>query len=148
MYACDPHFWDAYPADLKAHGAELWTQDAGAAEHYGLNWVRGIGLAGLGRDCIHWGGNSGYQAINLAYLWGVKRIVLLGFDMQCTGGVSHWFGDHPPGKGFHNPTVFNSWINHFKVLARDLSDQGIDVFNATRQTALECFVHAQIEAIP
>lgn len=75
--------------------------------------------------------------------------MLLGFDMQVgPTGESHWFGDHPKGKGFANPVVFNSWINHLKVMARDLADQSVDVFNASRATALGCFTRAQIETLP
>jgi hypothetical protein len=127
----------------------LWTQDAEAAQQFGLRWIRGEGTAGLGRKHIHWGGNSGFQAINLAYLWGAKRIILLGFDMQVSpAGDSHWFGEHPKHQGFLNPTKFNSWIRHLETLGRDLSDAGIDVFNATRQTALTCFPLIPIDRIP
>jgi len=138
-----------YIDELRAHGGELWTQDAGAAQRFGLNWIRGVGEAGLGRKAVHFGGNSGFQAINLAYLWGASRIVLLGFDMQVgRGGESHWFGSHPDGHGFGNPTIFDSWIKHLKILARDLNDQGVDVFNATRETALTCFTRCRIHDLP
>jgi hypothetical protein len=134
---------------VREHGAELWTQDPGAAQRHGLNWVRGEGTAGLGRKHIHWGGNSGFQAINLAYLWGVRRIVLLGFDMQCgADGQSHWFGDHPRNQGFDNPKKFNAWIRHLDTLARDLGDQAVVVLNASRQTALSCFARLPIDQIP
>jgi hypothetical protein len=134
---------------MREHGAELWTQDAGAAQLHGLQWIRGEGTAGLGRRHLHWGGNSGFQAINLAYLWGARRIVLLGFDMQPgLAGESHWFGDHPRGQGFANPTTFNSWIRHLETLGRDLSDQGVYVFNATRRTAVRCFPQISIDRIP
>jgi hypothetical protein len=134
---------------MRAHGAELWTQDAGAAQKHKLNWIAGVGESGLGRKRIHWGGNSGFQAINLAYLWGVRRIVLLGFDMQLApDGSSHWFGEHPHEQGFANPKKFNSWIRHLEVMGRDLSDQAVMVLNASRQTALTCFARMPIDQIP
>lgn len=134
---------------MKAHGAELWTQDGPASQRHGLRWIRGEGTAGLGRQHLHWGGNSGFQAINLAYLFGAQRIVLLGFDMQCgPRGESHWFGDHPTHQGFANPKTFDSWIRHLKILARDLADQGVQVYNATRQTALGCFPLVTLEQLP
>jgi hypothetical protein len=116
-----------------------------------LHWIRGEGSSGLGRRHIHWGGNSGFQAINLAYLWGARRIVLLGFDMQCgPGGESHWFGEHVPVRGIvnRNPKKFDSWIRHLETLGRDLQDAGIGVYNATRMTALTCFAQIPIERIP
>lgn len=134
---------------MRAHGAELWTQDLDSARQHGLQWVKGEGTQGLGRKHIHWGGNSGFQAINLAYLFGAARIVLLGFDMQCgDDGLSHWFGDHPTEQGFMNPKKFNAWIKHLEILGRDLADQGVTVINATRRSALECFPQMPIEQIP
>jgi hypothetical protein len=134
---------------MRAHGAELWTQDVAAARDYGLNWIRGEGTQGLGRKSVHFGGHSGFQAVNLAYLWGARRIVLLGFDLQCgPGGRSHWFGDHPPDQGFHNPKRFDHWVRAMAPLARDLADQGVTVINASRATALQCFQRQPIEQIP
>jgi hypothetical protein len=116
-----------------------------------LNWVKGEGSSGLGRRHIHWGGNSGFQAINLAYLWGASRIVLLGFDMQVDqiSGASHWFGEHKPAPGVpvRNPKKFDSWIRHLETMARDLTDAGIQVYNATRTTALTCFPRIPIDQI-
>lgn len=155
IYGCDPHFWRAqrdglkYIDEMRAHGAELWTQDVDAARTFGLHWIRGEGTQGLGRKSIHWGGNSGFQAMNLAYLFGAKRLVLLGFDMQRgEDDRCHWFGDHPAGQGFANPRKFNHWIRAMDVLARDLADQGVQVINATRRTALKCFPQSPIEQIP
>lgn len=156
IYACDPHFFDAkrpdgtpYIQQMREHGAELWTQDPRAAQKHNLFWVKGAHEAGLGRGKIHFGGNSGYQAICLAYLWGCTRIVLLGFDMQLgPNDQVHWFGNHPKGQGFSDPILFNSWIKHFSILGRDLNDAGIDVYNASRQTAITAFTRCTLEALP
>lgn len=138
LYACDAKWWDeSIEAVRRETSAELWTQEAGAAKRYGLQRIKSRRADGLGRDVVHQGGNSGYQAINLAYLWGAKRIVLLGFDMQHTGGVSHWHGDHPWKKGVKPPV--RNWVPRFSKLAEDLEREGVGVVNATRQTALKCF---------
>jgi len=105
----------------------------------------GTHAPGLGRTQIHWGGNSGYQCINLAYLWGAARIVLLGFDMQRTGGMSHWFGDHPPGLA--NGSPYEQWVQRFDKLAADLRQEDVEVINATKETALKCFKRVPIECI-
>jgi len=39
-------------------------------------------LKGCGINCLAWNGNTGASAINLALLFGVNIIYLLGFDMQ------------------------------------------------------------------
>ena len=92
---------------------------------------------------IHLGQNSGYQAIGLAYHLGASRILLLGYDMQFTDGRSHWHGDHPRGMG--NANSVDKWARHFPAMAADLSAEGIEVLNCSRQTALTCFQRATIE---
>lgn len=123
------------------------TRDAGAAHRYGLEWIRSENAPGLSLDpeVIHEGGNSGYQALNLAYHAGAGRIVLLGYDMQRTGGRAHWFGDHPRGLQVSSP--FEDWRRRFDALAADLARAGVEVINASRETALTCFRRAPLESI-
>ena len=100
--------------------------------------VPGVFKPGLGcDDVIHLGGNSGYQAINLAYLMGAKEINLIGFDMQRTNNMSHWHGDHP--RQCINQSPYHAWLKNFDQLSKDLNDLNIDVTNYTRVTALKCF---------
>lgn len=86
---------------------------------------------------IRRGLNSGYQALGAAVLWGARRVVLLGYDFQRTGGRAHWHPDHPANMG--NLGTLPDWIAEMGVLARDLDGQGVEVLNATRETALRCF---------
>ena len=37
------------------------------------------------------GGNSGFQALNLALQWGARKIILVGFDLTDENGL-HWYG--------------------------------------------------------
>jgi len=124
---------------------EKWTQDIEAHRKYSLNWVYGRGQPGLGRDCVHFGGNSGYQAINLAYLWGAKRIVLLGFDCKDVQGKAHWFGQHPAQLNRVQP--YQIWINHFNQLATELEIEGVEVINCSPGTALTCFRQQDISEL-
>jgi hypothetical protein len=127
-------------ADFKG---ELWTQAKKASLEYGLFNVEGDSKPGLGRDKIHFGGNSGYQAINLAYLFGAVKIVLLGFDMQKASGMVHWHGNHPAAINRDCPV--RSFLKNFSALAQDLNAEGVEVINATRDTALECFTRTRLE---
>ena len=86
---------------------------------------------------MHFGGSSGYQAINLAFLWGATRIVLLGFDCKPVDGKDHWFGQHPQGLTQVQP--YSLWLDHYPQLAQDLHDEGVAVINCSRDTALRCF---------
>ena len=155
LYACDPKWW-RHHADrvLKEFTGQCWTQqqrggkdpdEAKVIAKYGLQFKYGLSLPGLGREDLHYGQNSGYQAINLAYLLGAKRIVLLGYDMQQTGGKRHYFGDHPDALHCNSP--YQDWIGNFDALASDLSDSGVSVINCTRRTALKCFPQMTINEI-
>ena len=104
-----------------------------------MNWIGSENKPGLGvNGTIHQGGNSGYQAINLAWLWGADAIVLLGFDCSAAqDGKAHWFGQHGPRLTQRQP--FSLWQANFPALAQDLANSGARVINASRETALRCF---------
>ena len=94
---------------------------------------------------IHQGGNSGYQAINLAHLWGARTIVLLGLDCSnAPDGRAHWFGQHSRPLSVSQP--FDMWLGKFPRLAHDLEADGVRVINASRATALTCFPRDSLES--
>jgi hypothetical protein len=146
LYACDHKWWKHhYDPSFKLTNMELWTQDPQAHKDFDLNWVQGRSQPGLGEDCVHFGGNSGYQAINLAYLWGAKRIILVGFDCKPVGGKDHWFGQHPRGMTQIQP--YQIWLDHFKRLAIDLWARNVRVINCSPDSALDCFPKQAIEEL-
>ena len=120
-------------------------EEKAAAEARGLTAYKGTDLKGLGRSLIHYNSNSGAQAINLAYLKGATRIILLGYNMQNTGGKSHWFGDHP--KELTNGQ-YHTYVERFTRLAADLAAEGVEVINCSRETALHQFKRATIDDYP
>lgn len=85
--------------------------------------------------------NSGAGAISAAVHAGAKRVILLGYDCQKTGGKSHWHGDHPKHLG--NAGRIDSWHDAFLKLKNDFKD--VEIVNATRETALECFNKIDLE---
>lgn len=87
------------------------------------------------------GGNTGAGAISLAQYFGAERVILLGYDCQLTDGKTHHHGDHPSGLG--NAGSLKKWPAQFKKMAEYLSD--IEVINATRQTALDCWPRMDLE---
>lgn len=124
---------------------ELWTVSEGARDEFGLYWKRCGRTAGFNtqEDTINGGGNSGFQAIHLAATFGASRIALLGYDMQRTGGKTHWHGDHKGG--LRNGKGFDSWVKQLGPLARDLEKMGVEVVNLTPTTAIRCFKKQTIE---
>lgn len=86
---------------------------------------------------IYFGRNSGHQAINLAWHFGARRFVLVGFD--CTDGPqgSHWFGEHP---GILNKvSPYKKFAEAFAEIGADLKREGCQVINCSPLTALTCF---------
>lgn len=115
------------------------------AREHGLTTVSGCWADGLGKGRLHYGETSGYQAVNLAYLRGAARIVLLGYDYQLTHGELHFFGAHTKV-----PQENSQWqlrVRPFERLAADLRQEGVDVINCTRHTALRCFRQGALDAV-
>ena len=156
LWATDAKWWNHYGDEVlrKFHG-ERWStlpRDDDSqiplpdVEKWGLQTWIGSRHRGLGRYDLHWGDNSGYSAINLAYLMGAHTIYLLGFDMgHAEDGKSHWHGDHPGH--LNNGSAFKDWLQQFEDLARDLAKEGVKVINCTRRTALHHFPRATVEEI-
>lgn len=86
-------------------------------------------------------GNSGAAAISLAASGGSKRIILLGYDCQHTGGKRHWHADYPAKMG--NADRVKDWHKKFAALAKAVD---CEVINASRETALVCFPRMDLEA--
>jgi len=78
------------------------------------------------------GGNSGFQALNLAVQFGARQIAFVGLDVHTRSGP-HWYGRNE-WSGANNPgeANFRRWRRAFAIAARTLSNMGIDVANATR----------------
>lgn len=89
--------------------------------------------------------NSGYQALGLAYWLGARFVTLLGYDF-CVGkaGARHWHPDHPKGLAQGTPSRYPVWARLMGTLAADLKTEGVEVVNASRQTALRCFPRREL----
>jgi hypothetical protein len=84
------------------------------------------------------GGNSGFQALNLAVQFGAQKIILVGFDMRLDRGT-HWHGRHPPG--LNNPNEHNmvKWRKVLDGSAAHLQALGVTVINASPLSALTAY---------
>jgi hypothetical protein len=91
------------------------------------------------------GGNSGFQALNIAAQFGANRILLIGFDMHAANGV-HWYGANR-WKDANNPLDHNyvRWRGALGKQARVLAAMGVDVVNASMDSALVCFRKCSID---
>lgn len=144
LYGCEPRWWGVHKDCNGFAGVKWSTHDKDstandkteAAESYGINIVKGAPGAGFSTDpgVIHYGDNSGFQAVNLAILLGSPYIVLVGFDMRHVSGKSHFFGDHP--RDLYQRNEYESFALKFdKAPAPD----GVEIINATPNSALTCY---------
>lgn len=153
LYACDENWWTLHLDSVRKmfHG-ERWTtheenlggngqhvNDKRALADAGLNFVRGRDGDVFSTDpgTIHYGSNSGFQAVNLAILKGATQVILVGFDM---GGPGHFFGDHPAP--LHNRSSYRDFIAPFRHAAKTCP---VPIVNATPQSALDCFPRMDLD---
>ena len=148
MYAADPNWWRHYGERVRSmFRGQAWThRDNKVGATFGAKQMEVSNKPGLSTTpgIIYSGGNSGYQAIGLAYHLGARRIVLLGFDMQATDGKTHHHGDYPERNLVQN-SPFASWVNRFIILSAGLRRAGVVTINATPTTALKCFTQQPLE---
>lgn len=123
--------------DLASCCVEWWTISKPAAERWKLNHVASDNRPGFGVDRVSMNGNSGAQAINLAMLFGARRILLLGFDMRDVDGRAHWFGQHP--EVLVQVQLYEEWIHKLKIAAPQAKARGVEIINCTPGSALQCF---------
>lgn len=87
------------------------------------------------RSRVSWNSNSGAAAISLARHFGVRRIVLLGFDMNLgAGGASHWHRGHG-----NKRQPFRKHLEGFPQIAEDAREMGIEILNCSPDSAIEVF---------
>lgn len=163
LYACNTTWWAYYWSDrLLEYPAEKWTTSQEAAKKYRLNWIAERDRFGLSSDPtrIHHGHGSGYSLLNLAYLMGAQRIVLLGYDMryaadysgeekQVGSGPRHYFGEYPSAL-LHWPKVSVANGVHaglIKYYERVAEQNTVEIVNCTPGSALTCFPMKDIDAL-
>lgn len=149
LYAADPHWWKYHIADIaRDFEGKCWSCETPGRGNWGTldpaAWgvttleceIAGQGLS-LNPKTLIGGSNSGYQAIGLAHkmLPDGGRIILLGYDMGCHEGRSHWFGDHP--KRFNSNVKYERFIEAFRTIKP--ADYGLEILNCSRRTALDAF---------
>jgi hypothetical protein len=103
---------------------------------------------GLSKDpgILCHGSNGGYSSINLAYLLGAKRIVLLGYDMRLgPNGETHWHGGH--GRERNYARRLQKWIRCLKSLVKPLAAEGVEVLNCTPESALPWWPKPRLSAV-
>jgi hypothetical protein len=150
LYASDMRWWRTHDGAKEFRG-ERWTSHSHSigyvddkslvASEYGLRCVGAADGAGFSSDpqCIHYGNpaHSGFQALNLALLFGAHRVILVGFDMRHVEGRAHFFGDHPTGLRTSNDAAYRDMARAYVPDDR--------IVNATPGSAITCYRNMQLD---
>lgn len=145
LYACDPEWWQ-HPTNADAHrfrGVKVCLGGVVAGVHR-LHIAGTLGVS-TQPGCICTGGNSGYQALQVALHGGARRVLLCGFDMTAARG-GHWHGGHPAGLKNTMEETFVVWRRRFEAAAPFLAAAGLEVINCTPRSALTCFPKGTLES--
>ena len=133
LYACDEEWWDYHNPDFDG---QKWTINENAAKKYNLNLVTyDSSLLFSEKEPIATGNNSGFQAINLAYIHGHRRALLLGYDYHNLG--NHWFGKHP--HQLNKTPDMTKWIRHMRNAAPLMFKANYEVINCNPDSAIDAF---------
>ena len=162
LYGCNYEWWMHYWYSVKDHAAQKWSTNWEAHERFGVNWIAEKDAPGLSTDpsVIHHGHGSGYSLVNLVYLMGAARIVLLGYDLKYNASYEgkgrvigptprHYFGEYPTLLQ-HWPSVCVKGGVHFDLVRRygEVARQGlVEIVNCTPDSAIDCFPRVAIDSL-
>lgn len=148
-YACDWRWWNSYKGLPDYKGLKLCQDNNFSGDDWGVKHVT------VNRSVDHllvsefgtlgWGGNSGFHALNLAVQFGVKQIILVGYDMTLKDGI-HWHGPH---KVLNNPNPGNvaRWRNAVDNAHTMLDSMGISVINCSAVSTLLNYQKMSLEEV-
>jgi hypothetical protein len=118
--------------------AQIWTQDVKVIKQHPGKVKRIAGGSGNGicktPSHIHFGGNSGFQLLNLTWHFGIREFYLLGYNMgQSARGakLQHFFGQHP--KPLNQSDNYKGFVSSFRAIHK--ADRKL-ITNCTYPTGL------------
>lgn len=133
VYGCDGAWWKSVQGLPNYKGLKL-SWEASVCDQY--RDIHRVFIGDVKSDRLFFdkaghvgaGGNSGFQALNLAAQFGASRILLIGFDM--TG--EHWYGrNNWPMSNNPDELNFHRWKTAIASAASDLGKMGVEVVNTS-----------------
>jgi hypothetical protein len=144
LYGADAAWW-VFHAQHALKFAGLKVTASSTVPFRDVLHLKPTGGEGFDPDpaCLRTGCNSSYQAAHLAAHAGATRILLCGVDMHARGG-SHHHGDHPSPLRNTTDSSFERMRRHFATLVAPLQERGVEIFNCSPGSDLDCFPHRDI----
>jgi hypothetical protein len=157
--SCDGPWWRWYwPKSqlLRELPCPKYTWYPEIADQFGIDYIKAIVKDGLSTDpgIVHINHGSGPMMLNLAYLYGIRKMILLGHDMKFAPDYDakrrfpgsfprHYFGEYPKPLQ-HWPSVKIPASGHLVGLIETyqkmkVESLGIEVINCTPGSALSMF---------
>ena len=151
LYACD-HVWYYKRRGQVAGFAGIKVSQDRVCADLMPDWdikrvysVRGVEQIMTGQPgYIGWGGNSGFQAVNLAVHFNPAKIILVGFDMTLDHGC-HWHGRHAHGLSNPKPPYVNRWRRVTDNAYFAIQREGIAGFNTSMKSKLVAWPKMSLE---
>lgn len=147
LFAADYKWWERNNGCMSFQGWKIST-DRHACEVQEWNIHRLVALLADDRlqtdgNVVGWGGNSGFQALNMVVLFGCRRIILVGFDATIKFGL-HWHESHPVGQ---NPTPNKTlrWRRSLDWAFPVLTRIGVEVINCSEKSKLKKYPKMSFE---
>ncbi len=156
VYFADSSFWKRFKSDIiQFQGIRCTTSKRAETEcdhsrkikylQFDRKKKRGITTK---ESCISWNFNSGGGAINLAVHFGVRQIILLGFDMNLDQNKNqHWHKQYGHKDLKKLQGTFAMHMRSFPVIAEDARKLGIEILNANPNSAINDFKKVNIKDI-
>jgi len=139
-YACDEGWWNYHGEQALRtlpKNCQVWTQDNRSRNKFHINHIDGEYSPGLwitDRTKIHYGSNSGFQQLNLAYHYGIRKFLLVGYNMGLDKGKTHFFGDHP--SDIRRVSPYDKFLENYNKIQKDIKPL---IINCTENSHLTCF---------
>ena len=138
-YACDNNWWTEYGTTFREKFPTLssWSQaPESILEPFNVTHVKGAHKQELStnNNLIHFGSNSGFQLLNLAFLLGCRKFLLVGYNMQNVGGKKHFFGNHPGRLDKNSP--YPQFVRAYSQIQENIKEL---IVNCTPDSALTMF---------
>jgi len=100
------------------------------------------------RGQVCWNVNSGAAAINVALHTGVKRVILLGFDMKLDSKQRQHWHDYYTKKGqVRRKLPFDRHLIGFDDIKKDADRFGLEIINANPDSALNHFPKVNVKEL-
>lgn len=146
MYAADTDYWHDHQDRWQDFQGEKWTCCKKSADKFGLNYIEVAPEKkfqwSLTAGKVASGGNSGFQALNMAVLDGADKVILLGYDYGYDPKIEekhYWDESHPRVSRDSN---YKGWNERLASASKFIP---VPVINASRKTAITCFEKMTIQ---